>query len=212
MDAQQVSIVVYRWAGRWGPFRIRIPCGECSLTRDVIKDTLANELADINVTLETRDWLSHWWQPLHRGGWHAPIVMVADRVVSQGRALNRGILTQKVIEAHANNNPLHGNHLFGKKTCPHCQRGKEYLEEAGVDFRYHDVIESPRGLYEMLARVKPLVGPSTPITVPQIWLDGDYIGGADDLQQHLHRKIEPNLERGQCSLSPGHGRTSVKSS
>ncbi len=39
--------------------------------------------------------------------------------------------------------------------------------------------------------------------VQQIWLDGHYIGGADELQQHIDEKVEPNLERGQCSLSPG---------
>jgi glutaredoxin len=55
----------------------------------------------------------------------------------------------------------------------------------------------------MLARVKPIVGPKTPITVPQIWLDGNYIGGADQLQTHIAETVEPNLERGQCSLSPG---------
>jgi len=54
----------------------------------------------------------------------------------------------------------------------------------------------------MLARVKPLVGPKTPITVPQIWLDGKYIGGADQLSEWLQRDVVPNPERGRCSLSP----------
>ena len=62
-------------------------------------------------------------------------------------------------------------------------------------------MKEPRALYEMLARVKPMIGSKTPITVPQIWLDGHYIGGADRLGETLHRKIEPNPERGQCSLS-----------
>lgn len=199
---QSVEVTLYRWAGSWGPFKISIPCGECSLTRDVIRDTLQHELAAIPVDLTMRDWLNCWWQPLIKGGWHAPIVMVDGKVISQGNALNRGLLTQKVIEAHARVNPLTGHHLFGKETCPHCRRGKQYLEEAGIDFLYHDVIASPRALYEMLARVKPLVGPSTPITVPQIWLDGHYIGGADQLSDELHRQVEPNPERGQSSLSP----------
>ena len=63
------------------------------------------------------------------------------------------------------------------------------------------MVKDPRALYEMLARVKPMVGPKTPITVPQIWLDGDYIGGADQLSERLHRSIEANPERGQSSLS-----------
>ena len=53
----------------------------------------------------------------------------------------------------------------------------------------------------MLARVKPLVGPSTSISVPQIWLGGGYIGGVDALSQRLHGRLEANPERGQSSLS-----------
>ena len=198
-----VNLRLYRWAGRWGPFEVRIPCGECALTRDVIADTLAHELAGIAVEVEVRDWLSHWWQPLARGGWHAPIVMVEGRVVSQGQALNRGVLTQAVIDAAAARTALDGNHVFGKATCPHCQRAKQYLADAGIDFTYHDVVHDARAMYEMLARVKPLIGPKTPVTVPQIWLDGDYIGGADQLSARLHRAVEPNPERGRNSLSPG---------
>ena len=81
-----VQVVVYRWAGAWGPFKVRIPCGECALTRDVIADTLEHELAGVAVDLTVRDWLSEWWRPLARGGWHAPIVMVEGKVVSQRQA------------------------------------------------------------------------------------------------------------------------------
>lgn len=94
------------------------------------------------------------------------------------------------------------NLVFGKETCPHCQRGKQYLDLAGISYRYHDVVKEPRALYEMLARVKPLIGPKTPVTVPQIWLNGGYVGGADELSKLLSREVEPNPDRGQCSLSP----------
>ena len=205
MIQPKVRITVYRWAGAWGPFRVQVPCGECALTRDVITDTLGDELAGIPVELEERDWLSCWWQPLLAGGWHAPIVMVEGRVISQGNALNRGVLAQAVIEANARKAELVGNHVYGKESCPHCHRARQYLTEAGIDFAYHDVIREPRALYAMLARVKPLVGARTPVTVPQIWIDGHYIGGADALSHLLDRFVEPKLERGQCSLSPGDG-------
>ncbi|TVO68365.1 glutaredoxin family protein [Denitromonas ohlonensis] len=197
-----VNIVVYRWAGAWGPFKVTIPCGECALTRDVIVDTLVHELDGIAVDLAVRDWLTEWWQPLLKGGWHAPIVMVEGKVVSQGQALNRGLLTQAVIDAAAARTAVSGNHIFGKASCPHCQRAKQYLDEAGIAYTYHDVVRDPRALYEMLARVKPIIGPKTPVTVPQIWLDGSYIGGADQLSEQLHRVVEPNPERGRNSMSP----------
>ncbi|MEM7024363.1 MAG: glutaredoxin [Pseudomonadota bacterium] len=202
-DADQlVRVVLFRWAGAWGPFKVNIPCGECALTHDVLADTFATELAGIPVEFEVRDWLTEWWKPLPKGGWHAPIVMVEGRLVSQGNALNRGVLTEAVIDAHARRTGVVGNHLFGKATCPHCVRAKGYLEQAGIDYAYHDVVREPRALYEMLARVKPIVGPKTPITVPQIWLDGAYVGGADQLSDLLKREVEPNPDRGQCSLSP----------
>ena len=47
--AVPVTITLYRWAGAWGPFKVSIPCGECSLTLDVINDTLAHELEGIPV-------------------------------------------------------------------------------------------------------------------------------------------------------------------
>jgi len=203
MTEKPIRITVFRWAGAWGPFKVNIPCGECSLTKDVIQDTIETELAGIAVEVDMRDWLTEWWKPLPKGGWHAPIVIVEDKMVSQGAALNRGVLTQAVIEAHAAGASIDGNHVFGKETCPHCVRAKSYLDDAGIDYAYHDVVKEPRALYEMLARVKPIVSPKTPVTVPQIWIDGSYVGGADDLQKIIQRDVEPNTDRGQCSLSPG---------
>jgi len=204
MSVEPVKITLFRWAGQWGPWKVNIPCGECSLTLDVIKDTMATELAHVPSTLDVREWLTEWWKPLPKGGWHAPIVLVEGKLVSQGAALNRGVLTEAVIKAHTSRSAIQGDHVFGKATCPHCTRAKRYLDEAKIDYAYHDVVKEPAALYEMIARVKPIVGPRTPITVPQIWLDGAYVGGADDLSQRLHRHdIEPNPDRGQSSLSPG---------
>ena len=192
-NPEPVKIKLYRWAGKWGPFKVNIPCGECSLTVDVINDTIATELAGISVELETYDWLSTWWKPLRQGGWHAPIVIVEDKLVSQGHALNRGLLTEAVIAAHVKRSDVSGNIVFGKETCPHCIRAKSYMEQAKIDYSYHDVVKEPRALYEMLGRVKPIVGPKTPITVPQIWVDGKYVGGADQLSEIVNNQVEPNL-------------------
>jgi glutaredoxin len=182
-DLPEIKVTMYRWSGSWGPFRIRIPCGECTLTHDVLRDTLNNELQNIPVKLEVFDWLDEWWRPLRKGGWHAPIVLVEGKVISQGGALNRGVFTQAVIELYSRRTPMVGSHLFGKEGCPHCERGKKYLEEAGIDYVYHDVVRNPEALYEMLARVKPIIGAKTPVTVPQIWIEGQYVGGADQLEK-----------------------------
>jgi len=202
-STEPVTVTLYRWAGQWGPFKVNIPCGECALTVDVLEDTFANELQGIPIELDNREWLSEWYKPLRHGGWHAPIVMVDGKIISQGNALNRGVLTEAVVGSYASRTPLPGNHVYGKQTCPHCVRAKGYLEQAGIEYQYHDVVREPRSLYEMLARVKPIVGPKTPITVPQIWIDGEYVGGADQLGEILGiQKVEPNPERGANSLAP----------
>lgn len=197
-----IKIMVYKWAGSWGPFKVSIPCGECALTADIIKDCMENELSGIPVELEMRDWLSEWYKPLMKGGWHAPIVLVEGKVIGQGGALNRGLLTQAVVEQHAKRDRIEGNHVFGKESCPHCVRAKVYLDRAGIEYQYRDVIANPLDLYEMLARVKPIVGPKTPVTVPQIWINDDYVGGADQLATIVNERVVPNPDRGQCSISP----------
>ena len=93
-----------------------------------------HELAGSPVELKIKEWLSEWWKPILRGGWHAPIVLVENKVVSQGSALNRGVLTLTIIQAHAKKNSIFGNHLFGKMDCPHCIRGKKYLNDANNRF------------------------------------------------------------------------------
>jgi glutaredoxin len=168
---------------------VNIPCGECSLTKDVIEDTIATELDGIPVKLTMRDWLSEWWKPLVKGGFHAPIVIVDDKVISQGRALNRGLLTQAVVEAYAKKSTIAGNIIFGKASCPYCTDAKQILTDAQILFTYYDVVKEPRALYEMIARVKPIIGPKTPVTVPQIWLDEKYIGGRDQLDNHLKAEL-----------------------
>lgn len=188
-----VKVTLFRWAGAWGPFKVKIPCGECALTVDVTKDTFKNELADIPTELDVREWLTEWWKPLLKGGWHAPIVMVEGKVISQGVALNRGVLTQAVTAAYAKKSKINGSHLFGKEGCPHCVRAKQYMEQAGITYTYHDVVRSPRALYEMLARVFPIIGHKTPVTVPQIWLGGQYVGGADQLGEFVQKHNNPAL-------------------
>ncbi|EGR8989350.1 glutaredoxin [Vibrio vulnificus] len=183
--SEAIKITLYRWAGSWGPFKVNIPCGECTLTKDILTDTFANELNGIPVELEIKDWLSHWWEPLKLGAWHAPILVVEGKVVSQGEALNRGVLIQSVIKEWTKRDTLKGNIVFGKATCPYCVKAKQLLDAAGIHYQYHDVVKESAALYRMIPEVKAIIGEKTPVTVPQIWLDGSYIGGCDKLEVYL---------------------------
>ncbi|MCD1221255.1 glutaredoxin [Vibrio cholerae] len=180
-----IKVTLYRWAGHFGPFKVNIPCGECTLTKDILADTFANELAGVPIELEVKDWLSYWWEPLKLGAWHAPIVVVAGKVISQGEALNRSVLVQSIIKEWTKQDTLQGNIVFGKATCPYCVKAKQLLDTAGIDYRYHDVVKESAALYRMIPEVKAIIGEKTPVTVPQIWLNGQYIGGCDALEKWL---------------------------
>ncbi|GLQ74187.1 glutaredoxin domain-containing protein [Vibrio penaeicida] len=183
--ANPIKITLYRWGGSWGPFKVNIPCGECTLTKDILQDTFENELDGIPIDLEIKDWLSHWWEPLKYGAFHAPILVVEGKVVSQGEALNRGVLVQSVIQQWAKRSKLVGNIVYGKATCPYCVKAKRLLDELGINYEYHDVVKDSSTLYRMIPEVKAIIGEKTPVTVPQIWLDGNYVGGFDKLEEHI---------------------------
>jgi glutaredoxin len=186
--AEPIKITLYRWAGSWGPFKVNIPCGECTLTKDILNDTFNNELDGIPIELEVKDWLSHWWEPLKSGAWHAPILMVEGKVISQGEALNRGVLVQSVIQEWTKRDTLSGNIVYGKATCPYCVKAKQMLDDAGIPYTYSDVVKDSAALYRMIPEVKAHIGLKTPVTVPQIWLEGEYIGGADNLESWLSKR------------------------
>lgn len=156
--ANPIKITLYRWGGSWGPFKVNIPCGECTLTKDILQDTFENELDGIPIDLEIKDWLSHWWEPLKYGAFHAPILVVEGKVVSQGEALNRGVLVQSVIQQWAKRSKLVGNIVYGKATCPYCVKAKRLLDELGINYEYHDVVKDSSTLYRMIPEVKAIIG------------------------------------------------------
>ena len=85
-------------------------------------------MVDVDISLEVKDWLSYWWEPLKLGGWHAPILVVEGKVVSQGEVLNRGVLVQAVIKELSKRDRLKGNIIYGKATCPFCIKAKNMLD------------------------------------------------------------------------------------
>jgi glutaredoxin-like protein len=67
--------------------------------------------------------------------------------------------------------------VFTRSGCPHCTRAKAALAERGYEYREVEI--------STIGGMETLRGVSGAITVPQIFLDGVRIGGADDLQSHL---------------------------
>ena len=65
--------------------------------------------------------------------------------------------------------------LYTKSWCPFCQRAKALLDGKNVRYTEYDVEADPARLSEMVERSQG------GRTVPQIFIDGRYIGGSDDL-------------------------------
>ena len=197
-DRVPAKLTVYKWGGKKWPFKVKIPCGECSLTQDIIRDVLENEASNAKVELEVKDWLSHLFEAVWKGARHAPAILLDDKVISQGVAVNRGILAEAIMQRHVQHFPIEGTHIFGKEGCPYCVEAKAAMDAAGIPYTYHDVVKNPGAMYEMIQRVKPIIGPKTPVTVPQIWIEGDYIGGYDQLAELI-----PPTENTTDSFWPG---------
>jgi glutaredoxin 3 len=71
--------------------------------------------------------------------------------------------------------------IYTKNFCPYCKNAKELLASLGAEWEEIDLVEQPERTQEMLDRS----GGRT--TVPEIFIDGELIGGFDDLVA-LHRK------------------------
>jgi glutaredoxin 3 len=65
--------------------------------------------------------------------------------------------------------------VYSTLFCPYCARAKSLLAKKGVAFMNIDVMEQPARRAEMMTRS----GGRT--SVPQIFINGEHIGGSDDL-------------------------------
>jgi glutathione-dependent peroxiredoxin len=73
--------------------------------------------------------------------------------------------------------------IFTKEGCPHCAHAKEMLEEAGFNYVEFPLEDNVRGLV-----VGALTGRRT---VPQVFLNGELIGGEEDLEKRLYGASGP---------------------
>ena len=67
--------------------------------------------------------------------------------------------------------------VYGKSWCSYCDRAKDLLASREQDYEFYDVEEDTSKYDEMMVK-----NPSTK-TVPQIFIDGEHIGGYDQLRE-----------------------------
>jgi glutaredoxin 3 len=80
--------------------------------------------------------------------------------------------------------------IYTQPWCPYCARAMHLLTSKGAEFRE---IDAPHGSAEREESTRRSGGRTT---VPQIFIDGQHIGGSDDLAA-LERagKLDPLLRR-----------------
>lgn len=77
--------------------------------------------------------------------------------------------------------------IFTKFACPYCFRAKLLLEQKGVVYDELDAIGGPN-------RDEMLLRSNGGTTVPQIFIDGQHVGGCDDLMAlDKAGKLDPML-------------------
>jgi glutaredoxin 3 len=79
--------------------------------------------------------------------------------------------------------------MYSKQTCPYCLMAKRLLTQKGQAWTEVDIEAEPGRRDEMIER-------SGRWTVPQIFIDGEHIGGFDELSALEHSgKLDELLER-----------------
>lgn len=73
--------------------------------------------------------------------------------------------------------------VYSKPNCPYCVKAKQLLERRRVEFTETSAVDNREQLIE---RVIASTG-NPPKTVPQIYIDGEYVGGYDQLVEYFHR-------------------------
>jgi len=69
--------------------------------------------------------------------------------------------------------------VWSKQNCPQCEQAKQILKNKGVPFEVR-TIDGQQWTREQLLSVAP-----TARTVPQIFLDEEYVGGINELRMKL---------------------------
>jgi len=99
MAKKQILIEQFKWAGKWGPFKVKVRCGECDLTTSIIKSLMQKEFKGKQVKFVIKPWLDNWISCAFRGGFRAPLVFVDRKLFTAHDVPDRNKLKEAVLEA-----------------------------------------------------------------------------------------------------------------
>ena len=88
--------------------------------------------------------------------------------------------------------------IYGKPNCPQCAMAKSLLDSRGIEYDYIDITTTGKSAAEITGRAGVR-------SLPQIYLDGEYIGGFTELNTRLSKtSVESDvLKDNECKACEG---------
>jgi glutaredoxin 3 len=74
--------------------------------------------------------------------------------------------------------------MYTKDHCSYCVKAKALLAREGIEY---EEIDGPSNRESLIETVTQVIG-TPPTTLPQIFIDGVYVGGHDDLVKWLAKR------------------------
>ena len=84
--------------------------------------------------------------------------------------------------------------IYGKPNCPQCSMAKSLLDSKGIEYEYIDITTTGKSAAEITGR--PDVR-----SLPQVYLNGEYVGGFNELYNKLKEEVVP--EDNECKACEG---------
>lgn len=70
--------------------------------------------------------------------------------------------------------------IYGSPTCSYCSAAKQACEESNLSYTYIDLFEEDNAIEDLTATIGAFK------TVPQIFVDGEYVGGFTEFREYLN--------------------------
>lgn len=87
---RKLRVTVYTITGKQLFLRVSPKlCRECDLTVRAVHDAVKEEGLEDRVEVVVKPWLNNVFRALAVGGWHPPVVVVANRMYHQGTVPDR---------------------------------------------------------------------------------------------------------------------------
>ena len=73
--------------------------------------------------------------------------------------------------------------IWSKPSCPHCVQAKTLMNIRGIDYEEFHMQKNPKNRDDLMEKCEAIN--VIPRTVPQIWIDDEYVGGFQELKNKL---------------------------